>query len=202
MHSSEMGRCRSHTRIDMAIELETLEFPDRGRWRAWLARHHASSPGVWLVFYKKHSARKSIPYEDSIREALCFGWVDSLVKRLDEDRYKLKFTPRKPTSKWSDPNRKRWKELEKAGLLAPPGIASPPTESRYAPRPKVPVLPGYIATALESNQRAWSFFRKLSPTDRRDYVVWIHLAQRPETRAKRIRESIALLKAGQKLGLR
>ena len=186
----------------MAIELATLEFRDRVRWRGWLEKHHATSPGVWLVFHKKHSAKESIPHEDSVREALCFGWVDSLVKRLDEERFKLKFTPRKPASKWSDLNRKRWNELEGAGLLAPAGLASPPTATRYAPRPKVPILPGYVATALKANQRAWTFFQSLSPTERRNYVVWIHLAKRPETRAKRIAASIKLLAAGQKLGLK
>ena len=108
----------------MATELNTLEVRDRRRWRAWLEQHHASSPAVWLVFYKKHSGRKSISYEDSVREALCFGWIDSLVNRLDDDRFRLKFTPRKPTSKWSDPNRKRWAELKAAGLLAAAGLAA------------------------------------------------------------------------------
>src|SRR6476661_4128233 len=97
--------------------LENLEVRSRPQWRAWLTKHHASSPGIWFVFYKKHAAMTSIPYEDAVREALCFGWVDSLVKRLDDDRFVLKFTPRKPTSKWSDSNRRRWAELDAAGTL-------------------------------------------------------------------------------------
>ena len=90
----------------------TLQVRSRRQWRAWLAKHHTSSPGVWLVFHKAHTGVKSIPYEDTVREALCFGWIDSLVKRLDDDRYAFKVTPRKPTSKWSDINRKRWAELK------------------------------------------------------------------------------------------
>jgi len=144
----------------------------------------------------------SIAYEDMVREALCFGWIDSLVKRLDDDRYALKVTPRKPTSKWSDLNRTRWAELDAAGLLAPAGVLAAPTENTYAPRPVIPELPGYIAKALKANARAWKFFQTLAPTHRRDFVVWIHIAKRPETRAKRIRESISLLAAGQKLGLK
>jgi uncharacterized protein YdeI (YjbR/CyaY-like superfamily) len=186
----------------MATELNTLEVRDRRRWRAWLEKHHASSPGVWLVFYKKHSGQKSIPYEDSVREALCFGWIDSLVNRLDDDRFRLKFTPRKPTSKWSDPNRKRWAELKAAGLLAAAGLAAAPTENRYAPKPNIPELPGYVRQALKANPKAWDFFQTLAPTDRRQFVVWIHIAKRPETREKRIRESIGLLAAGKKLGLK
>ena len=186
----------------MGTQLDMLEFRHASRWRSWLEKHHASSPGAWLVFHKKHTRRKSIPYEDAVREALCFGWIDSLVKRLDDDRYALKFTPRKPTSKWSDPNRNRWAELQAAGLLAPAGVAAAPTDNRYAPRPSIPLLPGYIARALKMTPKAWKTFQELSPTDRRDFIVWIHIAKRPETRERRIRESIALLAAGKKLGLK
>jgi uncharacterized protein YdeI (YjbR/CyaY-like superfamily) len=154
------------------------------------------------VFYKAHTGVTSIPYEDAVREALCFGWIDSLVKRLDDDRYALKVTPRQPTSKWSGRNRKRWAELKAAGLLTSAGLAAAPTSNTYAPRPVVPDLPVYIAKAIRGNSRAWKFFQELAPTYRRDFVVWIHTAKRPETRARRIRESISLLAAGQKLGLK
>ena len=186
----------------MTAELKTLHVTTRREWRAWLMKHHRSSAGVWLVFFKAHTGAKSIPLEDVVREALCFGWIDSLVKRLDDDRYAIKITPRKPASKWSDINRKRWNELEAAGLLTPAGLAAAPTDHTYAPRPAVPILPAYIAKALKTNPAAWKFFRELSPTCRRDFVVWIHVAKRPETRERRIRESIALLAGGKKLGLR
>jgi uncharacterized protein YdeI (YjbR/CyaY-like superfamily) len=186
----------------MTAELITLEVRSRRQWRAWLAKHHTSSPGVWLVFYKAHAGVQSIPYEDTVREALCFGWIDSLVKRLDDDRYARKVTPRQPTSKWSDVNRKRWLELEAARLLTSAGLAAAPTNNTYAPRPVIPDLPAYIAKALKANPKAWSFFQGLAPTYRRDFVVWIHTAKRPETRDRRIRESIALLVAGKKLGLK
>src|SRR6266480_1238563 len=109
------------------MQLLTLDARRRQQWRTWLAQHHGSSPGVWLVFHKDHTGVQSIEYEDSVRDALCFGWIDSLIKRLDDDRYARKFTPRKPTSKWSDINRKRWADLEAAGLLAAPGLAAAPT---------------------------------------------------------------------------
>ena len=186
----------------MTRELMTLQVRSRPLWRTWLAKHHASSPGVWLVRYKAHTGEKSIPYEDMVREALCFGWIDSLIKRLDNDRYALKVTPRQPTSKWSDINRKRWAELKAAGLLTSAGLAAAPTDNSYAPRPVIADLPVYIAKALKANFKAWEFFRKLAPTYRRDFVVWIHTAKRPETRERRIRESIRLLAAGKKLGLK
>ena len=133
----------------------------------WLAKHHKSSPGVWLVFYKAHTGVKSIRYEDTVRESLCFGWIDSLIKRLDDDRYALKVTPRQSTSKWSDIDRKRWMELKAAGMLTSAGLAAAPTNNTYAPRPAIPDLPVYIAEALKGNSKAWEFFRELArpPTD-------------------------------------
>ena len=182
--------------------LTTLDVRFRAQWRRWLTKHHASSPGIWLVRHKQHTGVHAMPLEDLVREALCFGWVDSLIKRLDDDRYAVKVTPRKPTSKWSAINRKRWNELKAAGLLAAPGLAMAPTGNTYPPRPSIPQLPAYIAKAFKANLRAWQFFQSLAPTDRRHFVVWIHLAKRSETRERRIRESIRLLSAGKKLGLK
>src|SRR5205807_2556053 len=89
-----------------------------------LAKHRTSSAGVWLVFHKAHTRVKSMPFEDFIREALCVGWIDSLIKRLDDDQYALNVTPRKPTSRWSDRNRKRWTELKAASVLMAAGLAA------------------------------------------------------------------------------
>ncbi len=179
-----------------------VRFTRREQWRTWLARHHGSESAVWLVFHKRHTGRPSIAYDDALDEALCFGWIDSLIKRLDDDRYARKFTPRKPASRWSDSNRKRWAELKAAGLLSAAGLAAAPTENRYAPRPAIPDLPASIAKVLKENPKAWNFFQELAPTYRRHFVGWIHTAKRPETREKRIRESITLLAAGKKLGLK
>jgi uncharacterized protein YdeI (YjbR/CyaY-like superfamily) len=145
---------------------------------------------------------ESIPYEDSVRDALCFGWIDSLVKRLDDDRYLRKFTPRKATSKWSDINRKRWSELHAEGLLAERGRALAPTESKHRPLPSNNGVPAYFAKALSSNPKASKFFNQLAPTYRRHFLMWVGAAVRPETREKRIRESLALLAAETKLGLK
>src|SRR5204863_9090586 len=186
----------------MTAELMTLQVRSRRQWRAWLAKHHTSSPGIWLVRHKQHTGVTSMAYEDLVCEALCFGWVDSLIKRLDDDRFAIKVTPRKPASKWSDINRRRWTELKTAGLLRPAGLAAAPTENKYAPKPNIPELPGYIGKALKSHPEAWSFFQTLPRRERRNFVVWIHIAKRPETRERRIRESIALLAAGRKLGLK
>lgn len=187
----------------MAVKpLELLDVRTRRQWRAWLAKHHASSPGVWFVLHKRHTNVKSVPYEAFVREALCFGWIDSLVKRLDADRYAIKVTPRKPASNWSAINRRRWKELEESGALAPPGRAAAPTDKTYDPKPKIPQLPGYVRKALKTNTKAWAFFQALAPGYRRHFVAWIHTAKQPETRERRLRESIGLLAAGKRLGLK
>jgi uncharacterized protein YdeI (YjbR/CyaY-like superfamily) len=186
----------------MCSELVSLLCTTREEWRAWLSKHHASSPGIWFLFSKRHTGQKSVPYEDMVREALCFGWIDSLIKRIDNDRYAMKVTPRQPTSKWSNLNRKRWEELKAAGLLTEAGIAAAPTNNTYAPKPAIPVLPKYIAKAFQAMPKAWAFFQELPPNQRRNFVVWIHTAKQPETREKRIRESIRLLAAQKKLGLK
>jgi uncharacterized protein YdeI (YjbR/CyaY-like superfamily) len=179
-----------------------LDLRTRASWRQWLAKNHTSSPGVWLVRHKQHTDVRTMGYEDLVGEALCFGWIDSLVRRLDDDRFAIKVTPRKPTSKWSEINRKRWNALNAAGRLAAAGRAAAPTENTYAPRPRIPQLPAYVATALKTNRKAWQHFRALAPSDRRNFVVWIHTAKRPDTREKRLRASVALLAAGHKLGLK
>ena len=183
-------------------DLITLDIRTRQTWRAWLAKHHAVSPGVWLVFHKNHTGKPSVPYDDAVCEAICFGWIDSLIKRVDDDRYLRKFTPRRPGSRWSDLNRRRWAGLEKAGLLAAPGRAAAPTRKTYEQRPRLPELPADVAAAFKRNPKAWRFFQELAPTYRRHFVGWIHTAKRADTRERRLRESIELLAAGKKLGLR
>jgi uncharacterized protein YdeI (YjbR/CyaY-like superfamily) len=177
----------------------------RGAWRRWLERHHASSKGVWLVFHKQHTGVESVPYDEAVREALCFGWIDSLVRRLDDDRFARKFTPRKPGSAWSASNLKRWAELDAAGELAPAGrAASPKGAPRASPpaRADIPDLPDYIGAALRRDRKAWAFFRELPPGERRRFVGWIHMAKREETRERRLREAMSLLAAGRRLGLK
>jgi len=183
--------------------LNTLEVKTLDEWRAWLARHHDSVPEVWLVFHKGAQQPPCIAYADALDEALCFGWIDSLVKRLDDKSYARKFTPRKADSRWSEINLKRYAELEADGRLKSPGLARRPTDRNYAPRPPMPAgVPPYIQDALDANPKASSCFGKLPPSERRKYLGWIDLAKQQETKERRLREAIALLAAGQKLGLK
>ena len=186
--------------------MKTLRVRTLGEWRQWLADNHASESEVWLIFHKRESGETSIPYADALDEALCFGWIDSLVKRLDERRYARKFTPRRPGSRWSEVNRKRYAELKAEGRLKRPGIERPPTERGDAPRPariELPrLLPAYIREALAGRPAALRHFQALPPEQRRRYFAWIESAKREETKRRRLAEAIHLLAAGKELGLK
>jgi uncharacterized protein YdeI (YjbR/CyaY-like superfamily) len=186
--------------------VKTLRVQRVDQWRDWLEGHHASESEVWLVFYKRHTGTASIDYKDALDEALCFGWVDSLVKRLDDRRYARKFTPRRADSRWSDVNRKRYAALKAGGRLRPAGIQRPPTDRGYAPRPpRLPLpatLPPYIRAAFRNHAAARRHFEALAPSHRRRYVAWIESAKREETKLRRLEEAIRLLTRGKLLGLK
>jgi uncharacterized protein YdeI (YjbR/CyaY-like superfamily) len=183
--------------------MKTLAVRTREAWRRWLSTHHASEAEVWLVFPKRHTGVACLSYEDAVEEALCFGWIDSLIKRLDDARYARKFTPRNANSRWSTINRRRYASLKARGLLAAPGLERPPTgKSGDAPRPVALELPSDLETELQANPRAWQNFERLAPSYKRMYVAWISSAKREETRMRRLCEAIELLVAGKKLGLK
>lgn len=183
--------------------LKTLDVQTCAEWRAWLAEHHDSASEVWLIFYKRETGRASIAYDDAVDEALCFGWIDSLIKRLDERRYARKFTPRKPDSRWSTANRKRYAELQARGRLTPAGLNRAPTNRSYDERkPFASKVPQYIEAALRRRPIAWKHFESLAPSYRRRYVAWIDSARQQETKMRRLQEAIGLLAAGKKLGLK
>jgi uncharacterized protein YdeI (YjbR/CyaY-like superfamily) len=148
----------------------------------------------------------SIDYKDALDEALCFGWVDSLIKRLDDRRYARKFTPRRADSRWSAVNRKRYAELKAGGRLKPPGIERPPTSRGYDPRPqRIPLparLPAYIQAAMRNHPAALRHFKTLTPPERRRYFAWIESAKREATKRRRLAEAIRLLAGGKLLGLK
>jgi uncharacterized protein YdeI (YjbR/CyaY-like superfamily) len=187
----------------MATAVKTLTVPDRRSWRKWLARHHDRGSEVWLIFTKDATRKTPLSYDDAVEEALCFGWVDSLIRRIDEREYARKFTPRKPDSKWSSTNRKRYEKLEAAGLLAPAGRERRPTDrSGDTPKLASSKVPAYIEVALRASPSAWRFFEQLAPSYRRLYIVWIESAKKEETKRRRLAEAVATLEQGQKLGLK
>jgi uncharacterized protein YdeI (YjbR/CyaY-like superfamily) len=186
--------------------MKTLLVRTPDQWRAWLAEHHASASEIWLVFHKQRTGVASIDYQAALDEALCFGWVDSLIKRIDERRFARKFTPRRADSRWSAVNRKRYAELAAIGRLRAPGKQRPPTELGSAPRParrELPAkLPQYIRAALTKDRIAKLHFDALPREQRRRYYAWIESAKREETRLRRLEESLRLLRVGRVLGLK
>ena len=113
--------------------MKTLLVRTLDQWRDWLTEYHASESEVWLIFYKRQTGVASIDYKDALDEALCFGWVDSLIKRLDDQRFARKFTPRRADSRWSTVNRERYAELKAGGRLNPSGIQRPPHQPQLPP---------------------------------------------------------------------
>jgi uncharacterized protein YdeI (YjbR/CyaY-like superfamily) len=189
--------------------MKQLYFPDRSGWRKWLTKNHnTEESGIWLVFYKKKTNKPTLEYEEAVEEAICFGWIDSIIKKIDEARYVRKFTPRKPGSLWSQLNKKRAGRMIKQGLMMKAGLEKVTIAKRKGlwdkdPRPKISFdVPDEFAAELAKNKKAKENFDKLALTYRRHYIGWIVAAKRDQTQKRRIAESIALLKQGKKLGLK
>jgi uncharacterized protein YdeI (YjbR/CyaY-like superfamily) len=188
--------------------MKQLYAADREQWRQWLSLHHATETGMWLVFYKKETAKPTIEYEAAVEEALCFGWIDGIVKKIDDARYARKFTPRREGSGWSALNKKRAARMIRQGKMTQAGLAKIKAARKSgrwdkASRPEISFdVPPELARALSGNRKAKESFDKLAPSYRRHYIAWIAVAKRPETKERRVQESIALLEQGKKLGLK
>jgi uncharacterized protein YdeI (YjbR/CyaY-like superfamily) len=189
--------------------MKQIHVTTRSDWRRWLAKNHDQiKDGIWLVFHKKKAGQPSLEYEESVEEALCFGWIDSIIKKIDDEKYCRKFTPRKDDSQWSNTNKKRVGKLIKEGKMTGFGLAKVEAAKRSGhwemdPRPAINMeVPSELSEALARNKRAKEFFEKLAPTYQKQFIGWIVTAKRPETTAKRIKESLALLAKGEKLGLK
>lgn len=173
----------------------------REEWRSWLAEHHATAPGVWLVSWKRSTGRASLPYEDVIEEALCFGWVDSTARTLDGERSMLLMAPRRPTSTWARTNKERVERLLASGLMRPAGIAAVETakaNGSWTVLDSVEALevPDDLAAALDAEPGARAAYEGFSPSNRKAILWWVKSAKRPETRQRRIGETARLAAQG------
>ncbi|MFC2078470.1 YdeI family protein [Candidatus Bipolaricaulota bacterium] len=190
--------------------MRTLRVETRDAWRSWLAEHHARENEVWLVFQKAHTGAPNVPYGEAVEEALCFGWIDSLIKRIDEDRYARKFTPRRSGSVWSESNKKRVEKMIAEGLMTAAGLhfvedAKATGEwdrKRTRPTMLIDELPSELADALQAHPDAATSFNALAPTYQKQYILWIAMAKLPETRERRTKEAIEKLERGERLGLK
>ncbi|HEU4491856.1 MAG TPA: YdeI/OmpD-associated family protein [Jiangellales bacterium] len=173
----------------------------REQWRAWLADHHDTERGAWLVSWKQATGRPSLPYEAMIEEALCFGWVDSTVRTLDSERSMMLMTPRKPTSTWARTNKDRVERLLAAGLMQPAGIAAveaAKANGSWTVLDSVDALevPDDLAAALDAEPGARAAYEGFSPSNRKMILWWVKSAKRPETRERRIAETARLAARG------
>jgi len=186
----------------MAKEYEQVQVESRGEWRAWLEEHASSSPGIWLVTFKKKSP-SHLPYEEVVEEALCFGWVDSQARPLDENRSQQQLTPRRASSGWSRPNKQRVEKLVAAGLMTPAGLAvidRAKADGSWSALDDVWNLiePEELKVALDAEPEARSRWEAFPPSARRAILEWISTAKRAETRTKRVAETVRLAAKGER----
>lgn len=191
------GASRGHPALpDDAVHPLTPE-----AWRAWLAEHHGRATGVWLVSYKRATGRPRIAYEAAVEEALCFGWVDSKPRKLDDERTMLYFAPRRPGSGWSRPNKERVARLEAAGRMAPAGAAKVAAARRDGTWEMLDAIealeiPEDLAAALQAAPDAALQFEAFPRSAKRGILEWIAQAKTEATRRKRVEETARLASRG------
>ncbi|WP_449437643.1 YdeI/OmpD-associated family protein [Pedobacter steynii] len=183
-------------------EMETFCPASREEWRQWLKENHSSRQSVWLVQYKQKSAKPSIPWSDSVDEALCFGWIDSTRKTIDEESFVQFFTKRKPTSNWSKINKTKVERLIEEGLMTEAGLHSIEVAKKNGSWSILDdveelVVPKDLQEAFQLQSGSGDYFDNLSKSVKKMILQWVALAKRPETRQKRIAEIAEL--AAQKL---
>ena len=188
--------------------MKKLYLPTREKWSDWLSKNHDKETELWLVFYRKEIGKPTIDYESAVEEALCYGWIDGLIKKLDDETYARRFTPRKDKSRWSETNKKRAAKIIKEGRITKFGLskieaAKKSGQWEVEDRPQIPQeIPPELMKAFETHPHAKKIFDGLSPSDRKEYIGWIYSAKRPDTKAKRVNESIILLEKKRKLGMK
>ena len=188
----------------MSEELAELTVTGAAAWRKWLARHHDGSPGVWVVLAKKGTTRPtSLTYAEALDEALCHGWIDGQVRRRDDATYKQRFTPRRPRSPWSANNVDNIARLVAAGRMHPAGLAAVERakadgrwEAAYSGQAGMPV-PADLTAALAAQPQAAAMFDILTSQNRYAILHRIEAVKRPETRARKIAEFVAMLARGE-----
>jgi len=171
-----------------------------------LESHHDSKTEIWLIYYKKESGKPSIGYDGSVEEAICYGWIDGTIKRIDDERYTRKFTPRRKKSNWSQPNIKRARKVIAEKLMTPAGLGKIPEEVMKAIRngsagkvaPKELPTPPELREVLDSNPPALKNWESWAPSHRKMYIHWMADAKRPETRERRMKRIVKMAEANER----
>jgi len=178
-------------------QFQRFEARNRKEWRQWLQENHQTSLGIWLVYYKKNSKKTGISYEEAVEEALSFGWIDSILNALDEERFMQVFTPRKPGSIWSKLNRERVKKIIEEGIITSAGlekIEAAKRDGSYYFLDDIDnlVIPLDLKDALDSNKAAKKNFEVFTDSVKKQILYWIKTAKRDTTRENRIEKVVSL----------
>lgn len=193
----------------MATQYGDLHPLTRKEWRNWLRKNHLTTDGIWLVYFKKDTGKRHLGYDEAVEEALCFGWIDSLPRKIDAERSALKFTPRKPKSVWSKLNKTRIEKLIQQKLMAPAGLAAIELAKKNGSWNTLTSsdtwadtnqLPDDLQKAFLKNKKAMANFTAFSVSYRRQFLFWIDSAKREETRKARIKQTILMAAANKKPG--
>jgi len=175
---------------------EQLYIANRKEWQEWLKQNHTQKSVIWLIYYKKHTGIPRIPYDDAVEEALCYGWIDSTVKRIDDETFMQKFTPRNKNSIWSKLNKQRVEKMIKSGKMRKAGLErvndakkNGKWDAAYAVKDDIE-MPRELEKALNRNKKARENFDNFAPSYRRNYIGWVAGAKRQETIDKRVKEVV------------
>jgi len=184
-------------------QIESFYPKSRQEWREWLEKNHIGKQSIWLIYYKKKSKVSTVSYNEAVDEALCFGWIDSKAKPLDDERYMQFFSKRKNNSVWSKINKGKVERLVKEGLMTKAGFeiiekAKQNGSWTILDEAEALIIPQDLEDNFKMNQDAKKYFVRLSRSDKRNILQWLVLAKRPETRQKRITEIIRCADLNQK----
>lgn len=196
----------------MARAIDSLEmvYPeDRKAWRNWLQKNYQQPAGIWLIYYKVGKSKPRLPYNDIVEECLCFGWIDGLARKLDDERSMILITPRKPKSVWSDANKERVKLLLSNGLMTTAGLEKIETAKKNGSwdaltasdeAAKNNQLPQDLQKAFKGKKAALANFKAFASSTRKQFLSWIDSAKTAETRNKRLLQTVLMSEANKKPG--
>ena len=170
--------------------MKTHYAKDRREWRTWLQKNHDKCDEIWLIYYKKDSGKARIPYEEAVEEALCFGWIDGKIKRLDDARFAQRFTPRRPRSLWNEPNIQRAERLIAEGKMTSSGLAAFNAKRPYKASVIQTELPKELEAKFRGQAAAWKNYQNFPPYYRKMTTGWVAAAKKAETRLGRLEKLI------------